>query len=66
MVRLRSLLRFQSAVLTHWALTGETGKFRFEPRGMLPPMFQAFPLQTSLPALSVEGIRRCVRGTMRR
>jgi len=49
-------------VLTHWALSGETGKFQFDPRGTLPPMFQAFPLQTSLPALSVEGIRRCGPG----
>ncbi len=57
--RLRALLRFQAAVLTHWALAGETAKFRFDMRGTLPPMFQAFPLQTSLPALSVEGIRRC-------
>ena len=57
--RLRTLLRFQAAVLTHWSLSEETGKFRFEPGGTLPPMFQAFPLQTSLPALSVEGIRRC-------
>lgn len=57
--RLRALLRLQAAVLTHWALTAETAKFRFEPRGTLPPMFQAFPLQTSLPALSVEGVRRC-------
>lgn len=56
--RLRTLLRFQAAVLTHWSLSGETGKFRFEPGGTLPPMFQAFPLQTSLPALSVEGVRR--------
>ena len=57
--RLRALLRFQAAVLTDWALSGEPAKFRFEARGILPPMFQAFPLQTSLPALSVEGIRRC-------
>ena len=58
--RLRALLRFQSAVLTYWTLTGETGKFSFEPGGGLPPMFQAFPLQLSLPALAVEGARRCV------
>jgi DNA-binding response OmpR family regulator len=56
--RLRALLRVQAAVLTHWALTGEPGKFTFEAREGLPPMFQAFPLQASLPALAVEGIRR--------
>ena len=57
--RLRALLRFQAAVLTHWSLTGQAGKFRFEQGGTLPPMFQAFPLQTSLAALAVEGVRRC-------
>ncbi len=57
--RLRALLRFQAAVLTHGALTGEPGKFAFEPRAAMPPMFQAFPLQVSLPALAVEGVRRC-------
>jgi CheY-like chemotaxis protein len=57
--RLRTLLRFQSAVLTHWVLTGETGPFAFDAHNVLPPMFQAFPLQTSLPALAVEGVRRC-------
>ncbi len=61
--RLRSLLRFQASVLAHWALTGETGAFGFEPGGTLPPMFQAFPLQTSLPALAVEGTRHCERLT---
>ena len=44
---------------THRALTGEPGKFLFDPRGTLPPMFQAFPLQMSLAALAVEGDRRC-------
>jgi DNA-binding response OmpR family regulator len=58
--RLRALLRAQSAVLTHWALTGEPGEFTFEARVALPPMFQAFPLQQSLPGLAVEGVRRCV------
>lgn len=58
--RLRALLRAQSAVLTHWALTGGAGEFAFEGRASLPPMFQAFPLQASLPALAVEGVRRCV------
>jgi DNA-binding response OmpR family regulator len=57
--RLRALLRFQSAVLTHWALTGEPGKFTFESDDAVPPMFQAFPLQLSLPALAIEGVRRC-------
>jgi CheY-like chemotaxis protein len=57
--RLRALLRFQSAVLTYRALTGEPGKFTFEPKAGPPPMFQAFPLQVSLPALAVEGCRRC-------
>jgi CheY-like chemotaxis protein len=46
-------------VLTCWALTGEPGKFSFEAKEGLPPMFQAFPLQASLPALAIDGIRRC-------
>ncbi|MDR3632477.1 MAG: response regulator [Isosphaeraceae bacterium] len=58
--KLRALLRFQSAVLTYWALTGEPGEFTFLTGGALPPMFQAFPLHLSLPALAVEGVRRCV------
>ena len=58
--KLRALLRFQSAVLTYWALTGEPGEFSFLTGGGLPPMFQAFPLHLSLPALAVEGVRRCV------
>ncbi len=57
--RLRGLLRSQAAILTYWALTGEPGKFAFEPDPTLPPMFQAFPLQSSLPALAVEGVRHC-------
>src|SRR5262249_10317031 len=57
--RLRALLRFQSAVLTYWSLTGLPGRFRFEPDAAMPPMFQAFPLQVSLPALAVEGVRIC-------
>ena len=57
--RLRALLRFQSGVLTLWALRGEPGEFAFDAHPALPPMFQALPLQTSLPALAVEGIRRC-------
>jgi CheY-like chemotaxis protein len=57
--RLRALLRFQSAVLTYQAMTGEPGKFSFERVSILPPMFQAFPLQLSVPALVVEGARYC-------
>ncbi|HWE37804.1 MAG TPA: response regulator [Isosphaeraceae bacterium] len=57
--RLRALLRSQAAILLVRALTGEPGRFAFEPRGASPPMFQAFPLQASLPALAVEGVRRC-------
>jgi DNA-binding response OmpR family regulator len=57
--RLRALLRFQAAVLAYHALVGEPGKFAFEPRAGLPPMFQAFPLQVSLPSLLVEGVRLC-------
>ncbi|MGE3821014.1 MAG: PleD family two-component system response regulator, partial [Isosphaeraceae bacterium] len=57
--RLRALLRFQSAWLTYRALTGGPGSITFEPGAELPPMFQAFPLQTSLPALAVEGVKRC-------
>jgi CheY-like chemotaxis protein len=57
--RIRSLMRFQAAVLTYRALTGEPGKFAFEPVTMLPPMFQAFPLQTSVPALILDGLRYC-------
>ena len=56
--RLRSLLRFQSSMLTYFALTAEPGHFLFEPRKPLPPMCQAFPLQLSLPALAVEGAKR--------
>ena len=57
--RLRALLRFQSAVLTYLATTGEPGKFAFERVTNLPPMFQAFPLQLSVAALVVEGSRCC-------
>jgi CheY-like chemotaxis protein len=57
--RLRALLRFQAAVLTHQAATGEPGKFAFDRFTSLPPMFQAFPLQISVPALVVEGSRYC-------
>jgi CheY-like chemotaxis protein len=57
--RLRALLKLQSAVLTHWALTAGPGRFTFEPAAAMPPMFQAFPLQSSLPALAVEGSRAC-------
>jgi DNA-binding response OmpR family regulator len=57
--RLRSLLRFQSAALTFYALTDEPGRFTFELRKPMPPMCQAFPLQLSFPALAVEGVRRC-------
>jgi CheY-like chemotaxis protein len=60
--RLRSLLRFQAAVLTHRATTGEPGKFAFERVAGLPPMFQAFPLQLSVTALVVEGSRYCEDG----
>lgn len=57
--RLRGLLRAQAAILTYQALTAGPGHFSFEPDAALPPMFQAFPLQASLPALAVEGVRRC-------
>jgi DNA-binding response OmpR family regulator len=57
--RLRALLRFQAAVLTFQAATGEAGDFAFERNGDLPPMFEAFPLQTSASALIVEGSRCC-------
>lgn len=59
--RIRALLRFQSAVLAHTALRCEPGRFTFESQATLPPMFQAFPLQISLTALAVEGVRRCER-----
>jgi DNA-binding response OmpR family regulator len=59
--RLRALLRFQSAVLTYAALRSEPGRFSFESQATMPPMFQAFPLQSSLTALAVEGVRRCER-----
>ena len=45
--------------LTYLATTGEPGKFAFERVTGLPPMFQAFPLQISVPALVVEGSRYC-------
>ena len=57
--RLRALLRAQSAILTYGALRGEPGAFSFDAKAKLPPMFQAFPLQASLAALIVEGVRRC-------
>jgi CheY-like chemotaxis protein len=55
--RLRALLRFQASALTFLAMTGEPGKFAFERATGLPPMFQAFPLQSSVPALVVDGVR---------
>jgi CheY-like chemotaxis protein len=55
--RLRALLRFQSSILMSWGITGEPGKFSFEPRVPLPPMFQALPLQMSAAALIVDGVR---------
>ncbi len=57
--RLRLLLRAQAAVLTFDALNGDPGRFHFEADTIVPPMFQAFPLQLSLAALAVEGVRRC-------
>jgi CheY-like chemotaxis protein len=57
--RLRLLLRFQAAVLTYHATVAGPGKFAFERVTSVPPMFQAFPLQTSVPALVVEGTRYC-------
>lgn len=61
--RLRSFLRSQAAILTYLVLEGESGRFAFEPEGALPPMFQAFPLQISLPALALEGQRLCAPAT---
>jgi CheY-like chemotaxis protein len=55
--KLRALLRYQSAFLVHRAMTGEPGRFTFEPNAILPPMFQAFPLRISLAALLLDGIR---------
>jgi CheY-like chemotaxis protein len=57
--KLRALLRAQASILTHLALSAGPGQFLFEPDPALPPMFQAFPLQLSLPALAVEGVRLC-------
>lgn len=57
--RLRAILRFQAAALAYEGMTGDPGKFAFEPIAALPPMFQALPLQMSLAALVVEGSRRC-------
>ncbi len=57
--RLRALLRVQAAILTYWAMSNARGRFRFETQLTVPPMYQAFPLQISLPALLVEGARRC-------
>jgi CheY-like chemotaxis protein len=59
--RLRALLRFQAAVLTYQATRAGPGKFAFERLVSLPPMFQAFPLQLSVPALVVDGSRFCDR-----
>ncbi len=55
--RLRALLRFQAAWLTYSGQAGEPGKFHFEPVNVLPPMFQALPLQLSAAALLVDGTR---------
>lgn len=57
--KLRTLLRSQSAILTQEALTAGPGSFSFDPDVALPPMFQAFPLQISLAALVVDGVRQC-------
>jgi DNA-binding response OmpR family regulator len=57
--RLRALLRVQAAVLTYMATVGEPGKFSFERLSILPPMFQAFPLQLCVPALVIDGSRCC-------
>lgn len=57
--RLRALLRTQAGILTYWSLTGELGRFSFEPGVVAPPMFQAFPLQLSLAALGLLGLRPC-------
>jgi DNA-binding response OmpR family regulator len=57
--RLRSLLWLQSGVLTYWALLARPGRFAFEPDATVPPMFQAFPLQMSLPALAILGVGAC-------
>ncbi len=62
--RLRALLRFQAAWLTYHALTGGPGPVTFEPGAELPPMFRAFPLQISLPALAIEGVRYCEADTL--
>jgi CheY-like chemotaxis protein len=56
------LLRFQAAALTYLTTTGPPGQFAFERAPGLPPMFQAFPLQCSLPALVVDGSRLCGPG----
>ena len=40
---------------TYEAMTGEPGKFAFEPVTALPPMFQALPLQMSVAALVRRG-----------
>ena len=61
--RLRGLLRFQAASLTYQGLTGEPGKFSFEPVTSLPPMFQALPLQLSVAALLVDGSRHSRPGS---
>ena len=52
--RLKALLRFQSSLLTHYALQGEPRAFSFDSYKSLPPLFQAFPLQVSLAALLIE------------
>lgn len=61
--RLRLLLRAQSAILAYQVLSSQCGRFAFERGVPLPPMFQAFPLQTSLAALAVEGQSLCGRDT---
>ena len=57
--RLRALLRFQSAVLTYWALTGEPGNSRSSRSRPCRRCSRRSRSRSSVPALLLEGIRHC-------
>lgn len=56
---LRTLLRFQSAILVQRCFNGNLKGFRFEAGRTAPPLFRKLPLDISLMALLVEGAFHC-------
>lgn len=56
---LRTLLRFQAALLVQRCFTGTLKGFRFEAGRAAPPLFRKLPLDISLMALLVEGAFHC-------